>query len=72
MSEVKFKGLHRVDIIESEAGWGSKIDESKYFTTEQEGKDFVKEYNDKYNPPLKPGERTPEWYMIAQGPYLVK
>ncbi len=71
MAEVKFKGLYRVDIIESEAGWGSKVDESKYYETEKEGADFVKAYNDKYNPPLKKGQSTPEWYMIARGPYPV-
>lgn len=72
MAEVKFKGLWRVDIIESEAGWGSKIDESKYYETEAEGKTFVKEYNDKYNPQLSPCEDTPSWYIIAQSPALVK
>lgn len=54
------------DIIESEAGWGSKIDETKEFDTIEERDAFVKEYNDKYNPPLKAGERVPSWYMIAE------
>jgi len=71
MGEVKFKGLWRVDIIESERGWGSKVDESKYFETEDEGKTFVKEYNEKYNPPLKRGESVPDWYMYADGPSLI-
>lgn len=59
---MKYKAV----ILESEAGWGSRIDETKEFDTKQERDAFVKEYNDKYNPPLKPGERVPSWYMIAQ------
>ena len=53
---------YSVDIIESESGWGSKIDEVKFFDTEEEAKAFVKEYNEKYNSsPVVPG-----WYMVAQ------
>lgn len=52
-----------VEIIESERGWGSKVDEVKEFRTEAEARAFVKEYNDKYNPPLA---ITPDWYMIAK------
>jgi hypothetical protein len=52
----------RVYIIESDRGWGSKVDEVKEFDTPEEAKNFVKEYNDKYNPPGP----TPDWYMIAQ------
>jgi hypothetical protein len=52
----------RVYIIESETGWGQKIDEVKEFDTPDEAKKFVKEYNDKYNPPGP----TPSWYMIAR------
>jgi hypothetical protein len=67
LSQEKWK----VDIVESEAGWGSKVDETKEFPSEQKAKDFVKKYNEKYNPPLKPGERVPSWYMIATTPYRV-
>jgi hypothetical protein len=52
----------RVYIIESEAGWGSKVDEVKEFDTREEAEKFTKEYNDKYNPPGP----TPSWYMIAR------
>lgn len=55
----------RVDIIESERGWGQKIDETIYFDNEDEAKDYVRKYNDKYNPPLKAGESVPDWYMMA-------
>ena len=63
MAEVKLEPRYRVDIIESERGWGSKIDETKYFDNEPEAKKFVKEYNDKYNPP---SAHVPDWYMIAE------
>lgn len=53
---------YRVDIIESERGWGSKIDEIKYFDNEPEAKEFVRKYNLEYNPPGP----APDWYMIAQ------
>jgi hypothetical protein len=62
MLEIALPNAYRVDIIESEAGWGSKIDEIKYFQTEAAAKQFVTEYNTKYNPPGP----TPAWYMIAQ------
>lgn len=66
MAEIKLQQAYRVDIIESERGWGSKIDESHYYDNEAEARLFVKQYNDKYNPPLKPGESVPDWYMVAQ------
>lgn len=62
MGQIALPKVYRVDIIESERGWGSKIDETKYFDNEQEARDFVKSYNDKYNPPGS----VPDWYMIAE------
>ena len=52
----------RVDIVECERGWGSKVDETLYFDNEQEAKDYVKDYNEKYNP----SGPAPDWYMVAQ------
>jgi hypothetical protein len=57
--------IYRVDIIESERGWGSKVDESIYFDNQEEAVKYANDYNDKYNPPLKPGEGVPDWYMYA-------
>ena len=51
----------RVDIIESERGWGSKIDEVIYFDNPKEAQDFANEYNAKYNTE----EVAPDWYMVA-------
>lgn len=51
----------RVNLIESESGWGSRIDEVKYFDTMEEAEAFVIEFN-KYND--KP--TVPDWYMYAE------
>lgn len=51
----------RVDLIESERGWGSKIDEVKYFDNEVDAKKFVVEFNAKNNSPT-----VPDWYMYAE------
>ncbi len=62
MAQVTLQKAYRVDIIESERGWGSKIDETIYFDNELEARLYVKTYNDKYNPPGP----TPDWYMVAE------
>jgi hypothetical protein len=62
MPEVKVNPTFRVDIIESERGWGSKIDETKYFDDEQEARKFAINYNEKYNTATE----VPDWYMYAQ------
>lgn len=57
---------YRVDIIESERGWGSKVDEQKDFDTLAEATAFVTKFNSVNN------EATvPDWYMYAGAPYEV-
>ena len=51
----------RVDIIESERGWGRKIDEVKYFDTSAEAKAFEARYNACNTEPT-----APDWYMQAE------
>jgi hypothetical protein len=51
----------KVEIIESERGWGSKIDEIKMFNDEQEALNFIEDYNKDNNLPV-----TPDWYMYAR------
>lgn len=58
---------YKVVLIESERGWGSKIDEIKYFDTPEEVGEFVKKFNS-YNTQTV----APDWYMYAEGPKLVK
>ena len=55
--------LTKVFIIESEVGWGRKVDEEKEFATREEAIQFCKDYNDEYNPP---GKISPDWYMYAR------
>jgi hypothetical protein len=57
---------YAVDIIESEAGWGQRIDETMYFDSKDAADKFVEKYNSKNNLP-----QTPSWYMRADPPYLV-
>ena len=61
MPEVKLTAAYRVDIIESERGWGSKIDETKYFDNEAEARKWANDYNAKYNT----ATQVPDWYMRA-------
>ena len=58
----KPKDAYKVVIIESERGWGQKIDETIYYDNEAEAKKFVADYNRKHNPPGP----APDWYMIAE------
>ena len=52
---------YQVNMIESERGWGSKIDEVKYFDTAEEATKFVQEYNLKFNS----SSVVPDWYIVA-------
>lgn len=61
MSRVELKTAYRVDIIESERGWGSKIDETIYFDDEAEARKYANDYNNKYNTATE----APDWYMRA-------
>lgn len=61
MAQVTLQKAYRVDIIESERGWGSKIDESIYFDNELEARLYVKVYNDTHNTATE----VPDWYMRA-------
>lgn len=57
----KLPTAYRVDIIESERGWGSKIDETIYFDNEEEARKYAIDYNNKYNTATE----VPDWYMRA-------
>ena len=61
MPEIKVINAFKVVIIESERGWGTKIDEVKYFDNELEARKFVEDYNRD----LPPGD-APDWYMMAR------
>ena len=62
MAKIKKQIKYRVDIIESERGWGSKVDETLYFDSEDEARKYVSDYNTKYNT----SKEVPDWYMVAE------
>ena len=53
---------YRVLIIESERGWGQKIDEEIFFDNEAEARQYAIDYNKKYNNL----DYVPDWYMRAE------
>lgn len=50
-----------VQVIESERGWGSKIDETKIFNNLADAEKFVNEFNSHNTE-----SSAPDWYMYAQ------
>ena len=60
MARIIKPAVYRVDIIESERGWGSKIDDTLYFDNEAEAREYVADFNSK-NTDLT----VPDWYMVA-------
>jgi hypothetical protein len=48
-------------MIESEVGWGAKIDEVKEFPTKEKAVAFAEKYNKKYNNL----DHAPSWYIKA-------
>jgi hypothetical protein len=64
---MKINTMYKVDLIESERGWGQRTDETKYFETEKEALAFVKEYNS-----ANTATRVPDWYMYAAEPIFVE
>lgn len=51
----------RVEIIESERGWGQKVDEVKEFDTQEEAEEYVRSFNAENNKTV-----IPAWYMYAR------
>lgn len=52
-----------VDVFEYERGWGSRLDETRKFTTYEKAKAFVRKFNAQNNEPT-----VPDWYMVAREP----
>lgn len=62
-----FEEAWAVEIIESERGWGSKVDEVKYFDNFDDAAEFVREFNSH-----NIAASAPDWYMVASTPKRVK
>lgn len=54
-----------VTIIESERGWGQRVDEVKEFEDPNEAWKFVEDYNKDNNL-----DTVPDWYMMALDPVM--
>ena len=52
----------KVMMIESERGWGSRVDQIITFPTRAEAVKYANEYNQKYNNQ----KEVPDWYIIAE------
>ena len=52
-----------VTIIESERGWGQRVDEIKEFDTFETAKAFVDKFNSSNTE-----STVPDWYMVAHDP----
>ncbi len=51
----------KVEIIESERGWGSKVDEVKEFDDMEQAEEFIKTFNS-----ANDKDQVPDWYMYAR------
>jgi len=59
---VRIMAETKVYIIESERGWGQRVDETKRFPSREKAEAFAVEYNLKHNnEPV-----VPNWYMYAK------
>lgn len=61
MAQIDRPEAYRVDIIEYERGWGSKLDDTKYFDNETEARKYAADFNNKNT-----AKEVPDWYMIAE------
>jgi len=64
---------YRVDIIESERGWGQRNEGQEYFSGKNslaKAKEFQKKYNDRERASHESGY-TPDTYWFADDPVLV-
>jgi hypothetical protein len=53
--------LYTAVLIESERGWGQRVDEVKEFKTEKARDKFIKEFNAQNT-----ASSAPDWYMYAE------
>lgn len=55
--------MWKVTIIESERGWGQRVDDVLKFKTYEE----AKKYQDNFNAE-NTADEVPDWYMVARKP----
>lgn len=64
--QTMIEAKYRIDIIESEKGWGKRVDESLYFDSKEEAELYRVKFNAQNT-----GSKTPDWYQYAAEPVLV-
>jgi hypothetical protein len=64
--KIMAKKTYRVDVFESERGWGKRLDFSKDFKTLKAANKYVTKINSVNNLSV-----VPDWYMYAESPYQV-
>lgn len=60
MAQIARPTAYRVDIIESERGWGQRVDETLYFDNEAEARKYCDDFNAQNTAAV-----APDWYMRA-------
>lgn len=60
MAQIQRLRAYRVDIIESERGWGQRVDETLYFDNEAEAREYCRQFNSRNTEAV-----APDWYMRA-------
>lgn len=60
------KAVYRVDVYESERGWGKSHLESKDFDSKELATEYMKSVNSQNNLP-----QVPDYYIFAESPRLV-
>lgn len=61
-----------VDVIESESGWGSRVDETIIFGKNEEDQEAAQRYSEGYNKKYNSSKDTPGWYMMTGRPYFAE
>ena len=61
MAQVSRTTTYRVDIMEFERGWGSRVDKVLYFDNEAEALQYVATFN-----AVNTASTVPDWYMVAE------
>lgn len=56
----------RVDVMEYERNWGSRLDERVYFNDRGAAQDYVDVFNSTNDSTI-----VPDWYMTANDPFYV-
>lgn len=66
MPELNLGETWKVEIIESERGWGQKVEEVKFFDNQKDATAFVSEFNS-----TNIEDDVPDWYMYATRPVRI-